>query len=73
MCAPAHLHPLCQTPTSLPAVGDKAVRRATLGRVEEAARPHTTRGSGQRATPCEGARSRAQPRKQAASNPGGGG
>ena len=30
-------HPLCQTPTSLPAVGVEAARRATLGRVEEAA------------------------------------
>ena len=37
------------------------MKRATLGRVEEAVRPRTTRGSGQRATPCEGARSRAQP------------
>ena len=72
-CAPARPHPLCRTPTSLPAVGGKAVRRATLGRVEEAARPRTTRGSGQRATPCEGDRSRAQPGKRAASNPGGGG
>ena len=39
-------HPLCRTPTSLPAVGVEAARRATLGRVEEAARDSGGGGRG---------------------------